>query len=88
MESKWALRELNEMDIKTFWGTCLAVQWLRLYSTNTQGMGSTLVGELKSHSAVKFKKKKRTLWSKPECSQSVLGGLERNPHPIDKNDIL
>ena len=60
MESKWALRELDEMDIKTFWGISLAVQWLRLDSTNTQGMGLTPGRRTKipQYSQVKKKKKK------------------------------
>ena len=42
---------------------CLVSQWLGLYTSNVRGLGSILVGELKSHklSGVTKKKKKKTI---------------------------
>ena len=63
MESKWALRELDEMDIKTFWGTSLAVRWLRLHFPNTRGMGSTSYRQTKIPQCSQVKKEKKKEYS-------------------------
>lgn len=48
----------------SIWGFSLAVQWVGLHTFIAEGVGSALIGELKSESCCAAgKKKKDTIWT-------------------------